>query len=138
MLLLRELPTGKTNGLVNKETQKECLMEYQNQESEDEQGSNPQSEQNKTQSNQDMPTSAGGSKDHQDGEQENVDNVVTEDASSRVRDENQEEAQPQIDSEGEFKNKTGWTREEGLSDEERKNAEEEDLNGLHSGDSSVL
>ena len=132
---LRELPTGKTNGLVNKEYQKECMMEYQNQENGEEQGSTPQSEQNKPQSNDDMPTSAGGSKEHQNVEKENV---VTEDASSRVRDENEEEAKPQIDQEGEFKNKTGWTREEGLSDEERGAAEEEDLNGRHSGDGSVL
>lgn len=110
-------------------------MEYPNQENKEEQGSTPLSQQ---QTSEDMPTSAGGSRDHQDGDTEHSPNVVSDDAPSRLRDENEEEAKPQIDEEGEFKPKTGWTREEGLNDEERRNAEEEDLNGRHSGDSSIL
>lgn len=73
----------------------------------------------------------------QNWEQRN-DNVVSEDAQSRMQDDTQNESQPQIDEEGEFTNQTGWTREEGLSDDERRNAEEEDLDGRRSDDSSVL
>ncbi len=69
---------------------------------------------------------------------QNTQNVIREDAQSRVRDRDEEEKEPQIDNEGEFNNQTGWTREEGLSDEERREAEEEDLDGRHSGDGSVL
>jgi len=108
-------------------------MEYQNQVSDEEQSLTPQSE--KHQSSED-PTSEG--RDGRKQEVVNNANVISEDAPSRLRDESQEETQPQIDEEGGFKNKAGWTREEGLSDEERGNAEEEDLNGRHSGDNSIL
>jgi Ca-activated chloride channel family protein len=139
-------------------------MDYQNQNEQErnEQGTFQQREnQSQQQGNDQMPTSAGGNPDYenqnnnqsQEGQQnqqgqqpqdrqqnweQSSENGISEDAQSRMQDDFQNDSQPQIDEEGEFNNRTGWMREEGLSDDERRNAEEEDLDGRRSGDSSVL
>ncbi len=121
-------------------------MENQNQSHKDEQGSSARNqEQNTTKTNPDMPTSAGGNREFESPNQDDLNNEtlyrkneISEDAESRVLNEEENNMEPQIDEEGEFKPKTGWMREEGLSGEERNTAEEEDLNGRRSGDASAL
>lgn len=119
-------------------------MENQNQSYKDEQGSSARNqEQNTAKTN--MPTSAGGNREFESPNQDDLNNEtlyrkneISEDAESRVLNEEENNMEPQIDEEGEFKPKTGWMREEGLSGEERNTAEEEDLNGRRSGDASAI
>ncbi len=121
-------------------------MENQNQPHREEQGSTPKNqEQSKIQTNPDMPTSAGGNREFEAPNQDNLENEtlyvkneITEDAESRIVNEEETNMESQIDEEGEFKKQTGWTRAEGLSTEERKAAEEEHLKGKHSDDASIL
>lgn len=111
-------------------------------------GSRLQPEQQSTaRPHQDIPTSAGGHTDHENEDQDKQKDAdsetpttsdLDEDAPSRLEDEEEQEKQPQINPEGEFREGTGWTRTEGLSAEERSAAEEEDLNGRHSGDGSII
>jgi len=119
----------------------------QNEQNREGQGSFQQGqEQRESQSNQGIPTSVGGNRAYENsGQQQNTnteshvqrpESGMRDDADSRVRDIDNEGEE--IDDEGEFNNNSNWTREEGLSDEERRESEEEDLNGRHSGDSSVL
>jgi len=117
-------------------------MENKNQSSREEQGS---SLEHKQSTNADMPTSAGGNREYEAPNQDDLNNETqqlpsetSEDAESRVVNEEENNMASQIDEEGEFKSKAGWKREEGLSDAERSAAEEEDLNGRHSDDASVL
>ncbi|RZK37497.1 MAG: hypothetical protein EOO90_25060 [Pedobacter sp.] len=102
------------------------IMENQNKGNKEE--ASPQDKSFKS-ANENIPTSAGGQKDHDyeggDEETGQVKSEIDEDAESRVKDSELEEKQPQINNEGEFNKDTGWMREEGLSDEERKAAEEE-------------
>lgn len=86
----------------------------------------------------DGSSSENGNLENEKNEQQHLQNIIDDDASSRLRDEDKEALEPQINSEGEFTNRTGWVREEGLSDQERREAEEEGLDGLRSGDSSAL
>lgn len=121
-------------------------MENQNQPHNKEQGSLPENQKQEiAQTDSDMPTSAGGNKEFESPNQDDLNNEtlyrkneISEDAESRVLNEEENNMEPQIDDEGEFKPKTGWTREEGLSSDERRTAEEEDLNGKRSDDASIL
>lgn len=124
-------------------------MDNQNEQNREGQGSFQQDqEQRGAQSNQGMPTSAGGNSDYENsGQQQNnstesdvqrPESGMRDDADSRMRDTDIENEGEEINDEGEFNNNSNWTREEGLSDEERRESEEEDLDGRHSGDSSVL
>jgi hypothetical protein len=138
-------------------------MDYQNQnqQNRDEQGSAQQNQNKQSeQSQRDWPTSAGGNTSYDD-ENENDTNMrsdmgnmqdddmqsdaqrpesrMREDATSRLRDDDEDEMDTQIDSEGEFEDPdASWTREEGLSDEERRQSEEEDFGGRSSRDGSIL
>ncbi len=120
-------------------------MNYQdkNQRSEEELNSKT-AEQNENRSQKDISADKNNSYRNNDEEQKPINdakgsqNGVDEDAPSRLRDEDKEATEPQINSEGEFTSRTGWVREEGLSDKERREAEEEGLDGLRSGDSSAL
>lgn len=121
-------------------------MENQKQPNGEEQGSSPKDqERNKAHTNQDMPTSAGGNREYEAPNEDNLyhetqypKNEISEDAESRVLNEEESNMQPQIDQEGEFKEQTGWTRKQGLSAEERREAEEEALKGRRSDDASIL
>lgn len=121
-------------------------MENQKQPLGAEQGSSSTNQEpNKIQNHPDMPTSAGGNKEYESPNQDDLHNEtdypknnISDDAESRVLNEEENNMEPQIDEEGEFKSKNGWLREEGLSSEERSAAEEEDLNGRRSGDASIL
>ena len=121
-------------------------MENQHQLQSEEQGSSPNNKaQNTPNTDADMPTSAGGNREFESPNQDDLNNEtlyrkneISEDAESRVLNEEENNMTPQIDEAGEFKKQTGWVRKEGLSEEERNAAEEEDLNGRHSGEASAL
>lgn len=121
-------------------------MENQNQyDSVEQDSASKHSGQVKRRSDRDMPTSARGNKDGEGLNQEELKseaqlpkNDISEDAESRVLNEEENNMEPQIGQDGEFKRQAGWTRKEGLSEEERRTSEEEDLNGRHSDDASAL
>lgn len=131
-------------------------MDYQNQQNREEQGSSQQEQNNIQNSDTNMPTSAGGNAEYnenkerrnQQGNPQQQWNEERAATGERLRDAEADDKEPQIGSEGEFNphiddeeefnNQNEWPRGEDLSDEERRETEDEDLGGRRSDDRSVL
>lgn len=120
-------------------------MDYQdqNQQKREEQGSTQQNpEQNKPVSGGNMPNSAGGDQDYgnfNDEQRERKNREQSENPEeTNWEDTDRDETEMRRGDEGRFNNKLNQEREEGLSEDKRREARDEDLQGRHPEEGSIL